>query len=984
MRFKRAIGCGLLLCGVVILGSGRPLIPLEDQVEVPLVPAGISELEVTVAGGLAYLFDEDDDSKVVQVLGDFSLTLGDAGGQSLRSQDAVLWISEAEHEGRRYRRLDILLWRDAQIRELGGTLTTGPALFVSLSTFGKVTLNVDDVAFDPPREDELYQRGGQIRAALAEQAGLLGHVDVSLRVFDASGLEDGEKEEPEQRWRLRVEGPTALETRDGERVFTAMGGVYLARGNPGKNNYIEIRADAMVVFLSSNRMDAEGGPTSGAASLGGVRDPEAAPEPGKRVVAPQRRAAGNEAVMQIGFGEEQSFEAVYLEGDVVITQGDNMIRGDRLYYDPTRSRALILDGVVRTLVRSRGLPLYLRAKEIRQLSANEFGASEAMLSTSEFHTPHYHIGAGQVELVDESAPDPASRETDLRAGRFRVRNATLNFEGVPVLYWPYIQGNLDTSETSIRSVRSGYSDDFGVEVETEWNLFNLVGLAQPEGFETTLSLDYFSHRGPAIGVDAEYERDNYFGLLRSYLLDDRGEDTLGREREDPSFQGERGRFLWRHRQYLEDDWEASLELSYISDRNFLEEFFEREFDLEKEQETLFYLKKQVDNWAVTGLLQWRILPFTSQTEHMPDLAAYWIGEPVGDFATWFSEYRLGVVRRRGADQNFFEFLTEGEQVSSGTTGRSDTRQEVTFPLDLGPVRLVPFAVARGSTWTEGQDEGGMARAFASYGVRGSMYLSRVYPEAKSELLDINGIRHIIKPDIVAWASHSNVDSDELYPFTYGVESIDEVDGVTLGLRQRWQTKRGEGENFRLVDVFTWDLELGVFNDSVGDREGIGFTSYSRPENSIARNHISSSFIWRVNDRTAILNETNYDLNDQSLDVLNFSVAVERTPRLSYLVGYRYVGETSSNLLGFGANYRLTEKHTLAIRDQFDLDRGETLEFTVGLIRRFPRWYGAVSFELDQAEDDFGMSFSVWPEGLTNVALGSRRFTGLATSTRITP
>jgi hypothetical protein len=48
----------------------------------------------------------------------------------------------------------------------------------------------------------------------------------------------------------------------------------------------------------------------------------------------------------------------------------------------------------------------------------------------------------------------------------------------------------------------------------------------------------------------------------------------------------------------------------------------------------------------------------------------------------------------------------------------------------------------------------------------------------------------------------------------------------------------------------------------------------------------------------------------------------------------------------------------------------------------PRWYSAVSFELDEAEDDFGISFSLWPEGLPQAALGSRRFTGLANTTRI--
>jgi hypothetical protein len=56
-----------------------------------------------------------------------------------------------------------------------------------------------------------------------------------------------------------------------------------------------------------------------------------------------------------------------------------------------------------------------------------------------------------------------------------------------------------------------------------------------------LTLDYFSERGPAVGVDADYERDKYFGIVRSYLLSDDGEDFLGRERESTSPHDTRGR-----------------------------------------------------------------------------------------------------------------------------------------------------------------------------------------------------------------------------------------------------------------------------------------------------------------------------------------------------------------------------------------------------------------------------------------------------------
>ena len=71
-----------------------------------------------------------------------------------------------------------------------------------------------------------------------------------------------------------------------------------------------------------------------------------------------------------------------------------------------------------------------------------------------------------------------------------------------------------------------------------------------------------------------------------------------------------------------------MELSYLSDRGFLEEFFESEFDNGKEQETLLHLKKQRANWAFTALAQTRLMDFTTATERLPDLGFFVVGQPL--------------------------------------------------------------------------------------------------------------------------------------------------------------------------------------------------------------------------------------------------------------------------------------------------------------------------------------------------------------------
>ena len=45
---------------------------------------------------------------------------------------------------------------------------------------------------------------------------------------------------------------------------------------------------------------------------------------------------------------------------------------------------------------------------------------------------------------------------------------------------------------------------------------------------------------------------------------------------------------------------------------------------------------------------------------------------------------------------------------------------------------------------------------------------------------------------------------------------------------------------------------------------------------------------------------------------------------------------------------------------------------------------ATTFQLDNVQDDFGVSFSAWPEGLPEAAIGNRRYTGIPEHIGIAP
>ena len=960
-----------VLWSVAAAVAAQPPVPLGDPVEKPLLPAGVSNADVEMFGDLAYLWTEADGSSAVYFVGDFELQMGQ---RRLSAREAVAWLTRRSYQGLDYVQFEVVLWRDAKVVESAGTVTRGPALFVTLASSGSVRTSADRKALTSPGDQPTYLEAVRIRNAMRNRVPAPGSQTSPITVLD---LKQGPSNAPEVRPAVSYYGrDLTIDQLDDRTVLTVIGDVYVYRGAVDDGPVLELRADAAVIFLAQK-------PQQPAEVEPDIDETRRAFSPGNKnplsTVGVDVGAVGVEGIEKV--------ESVYLEGDIVLTYGDRMVRASRMYYDFVHDKALILDAVVRAVEPTRRLPIYLRAKRIRQLSATEFQASDAKLSTSEFYTPHYHLGAGELTLVDLSTLDPLTREpAGVVSGSFKVKDATANLEGVPVLYWPVVSGRLDDSETSLKQVRAGYSDDFGVEFQSGWELFNVLGLEKPRGFDGSLRLDYFSERGPATGVDLDYQTDNSFGLFRGYYVHDDGEDNLGgRFRDEIPDTKNRGRVTLRHRQYLPDDWQATFEISYISDKNFLEEWFEQEFDQGKEQETLVYLKKQVDNWAFTAHLQYQLLDFVTTTERLPEFTFRLIGESLGDFATFFSENRAGFVRFRGADREFFADLRRGgRERDSGTTARADARQEVEIPFSIGDLRIVPFGSVRGTGYDDTPTGGGDGRFLGAYGVRASAYAWKVLSDVRNELLDIDGIRHLVKTDVVAWAAHSNRDSGDFFAFDENVDGIDEIDGVSIGVRQRFQTRRGAPDKRRTVDLLTLDVELGLFNDAENDEFTNGFVSPTRPENSISRNYINAATVYRINDSTNLSGEMNYDLNDGEIDIFTLTYAVERTPRLSYLAGYRYLGEIDSNLLGFGMNYRVNEKYTLALREELDIERGETAEFDLGVIRKFPRWFVAVTFALDEIEDDVGISVSAWPEGLPRATIGNSRFTGLATSTGIRP
>lgn len=789
----------------------------------------------------------------------------------------------------------------------------------------------------------------------------------------ASEAQAAESERVEEfRYPINIAGlwdpePVIERTRleDGSYVATVTGRFYLWQKLNEEGDIIEFQADNAVIYYSEDSLEME-----------------------EEGVAGDTLASGE-------------VESVYLRGGIIITEAERTVRADEAYYDFRNKKALAVNAEMRSYDEKRQIPIYLRAHEIRQVADNIFTADDITLTTSEFYVPQVSMTASSIVVTDLTAIERRKGliEEDDTSYDAVMKDTRLKFEDTSVFYWPKIRTDLERPDIPMRSLRIGDDGEMGMTVESRWHLSRMLGRKEPEGVDSTLAVDYFGKRGFGTGAEIEYEREDYYGLIDSYVMQDRlQEDDLGRinSRQDVKVNEDyRGRFFFRHRHYLPYDWQISLEASWASDRNFIEWFYPKEFDLEKKDETVVHLKRIWDIYGFSLLGKFHINDHLTETEEHPTAEFHVKGLSFWDNKlTYYSDTQISRLRERIADgvdspisEKYHTFIT--------------SRHEVDMPFSVGTWKVVPFVA--GSYGFEDQTLSGFNTdidgdrvnaekdvTLAEFGVRAATMFQKTDKSVRSKFWDLDGMRHIIKPhtEIVMYA-----DSDE---------TVEMRDVLNAGVSQRWQTHRGKGNNRRLVDWMRLDTDITWVDESWGDSAGPALFIWNNPavpfkmrrtasDFGVLRNSVTADYEWKVSNMMTILSDLNYDIQSGSVQQFNAGVARHVFPDLSYYIGSRYlkrvevsvpqdnIYEQGSHSVVAAATYSISPRYTLTMSQEYNFDYGENVGTEVTLIRRYHRMLYGLTFSRDDSRDEEALMFSMWPQGIKELAFGERRYVTLTGS-----
>lgn len=923
----------------------------------------------------------------------------DADKNHMTARQAVIWVTAVKKAVLDHDRVEIVLIGDTSLVQPDGVTRSGPRLYVDARVRGTIRLVAPREGGDRS-ESELYRLAESMRPKLLKG----GQPSGQWTMEEEAGPTTQPSTRPVRHLQpvtISADSFITRQTPDGVVAAILTGKVALLQKGT-KGDVIELMADRAVMFT----------PFQSLMNL----------TPAEQIKTVERAVTG-----------------VYLEGDVRIIHTPanpakepvQRLTANRAFYDFTTDRAVLTDVVLYTHDLKANIPIVVRAQVLRQLSSSatrqEYEAEKTRLSSSTFHTPSYSIGASSAYIRQtETGSELYGTQTD-----FVATNATFAFGNIPVFYLPVVGGTV-TERSALYGAQMHNSNAFGFGVSTEWGLFETLGRLPPKDLEASYKLDYYSKRGPAGGLDAKYkggfiertlEPWSFSGELTSYGVYDHGEDVLGRRRFDVSREEDefRSRIYWQHQHFFPGDWQMQLSGGYISDPTFEEEWFGRDFRTRPPRDTALYLKRQRDSEAITFLTSWQPNDFVTvadlvqeqfEVDRPFEFGYRRIGDSlVNDTFTFFSANTVSALRFDPSTANMFSDLgfwfspglpslgtpynvnhpTPSAAVNDDITYRGDFRQEIDWPFSIGKFRAVPYIVGRYTPYSQGIDGSAVERLYGAGGLRLATSFWKVDDSVRSEMFDLNRLRHVIEPELNLYAAAESSDPTEVFVYDEQIDNIRDISAMQWALHQRWQTKRGGPGGWRSVDFVSLDLEWNYFFNQppevqLNPVDSRGLYYVSMPEASIARNSVNMDAAWQVSNTVRILGNANINTDYGNLARGSIGVSVNMDPRLGYYVGLRHVdsvtfkdadGNTASDipvnglpfifdkqdLFIFAFDYALTRQYRLHVAESYDFAQGFSNRSAISLTRKFDRFYIAVGVHVDYIANESSVFFNFWPEGM---------------------
>lgn len=644
----------------------------------------------------------------------------------------------------------------------------------------------------------------------------------------------------------------------------------------------------------------------------------------------------------------------YAEGNVRIVQEDASFFCERMYSNLKENRGILVKGEFFGTgeLRGRAQPLHFRADSIRKLCEELYVMDNAGFTTCLYGVPHYEVRVSRARLVG----DPKDGILSLEDAYFDNPFLTIPMPDASIQigrerYFP------------VKSVKAGNSSRFGphliVVLEEEYDslgqaLHSALGVNRPFSGDVEFELDLYSKRGLGLGPELMYESPGFYkGYLKGYYINDNEDEDQGGR---PIKENKRGRIRTQNRFNVDENTLLDLELSYITDRGFLDEYYEKEFKTGKEQETLAYIHNTEGSMGYSLLTRWRLNDFQTQDEYLPqgvwDVLSLPVLGGVDEPPDGFME-SLGVFYSHRAEASQVRNRPDDAlNVPSYRVLRGDYLSTFDAPFKLSALKVTPFYENRLSLFSRtDDDESSVGRAVESFGVR-SGFLMHARSEYQNEFLMIDGLRNILEPSIQYKNNFAiSRESNELIQFDE-MEEPSRGDEISLNLRQRLQTRKPQDK----TDTHT--LYDGLFRLPIYPDERLSTNGHTKGNLNFDL-IFSPLFIKKPLKNLRVYEKGEFNLDKKRLENITSQLTLRPHEDFALNIWHNWIRSTQ-DYLGWSARTLLTPKWEVEVGFEYDLHLHRWAERRLTFRRRAHQWIFEFTGEVDKGDDDKSFTISITP------------------------
>ena len=619
---------------------------------------------------------------------------------------------------------------------------------------------------------------------------------------------------------------------------------------------------------------------------------------------------------------------LYLEGPVEFFEGGQRVgSADALYIDRVEGHGWLSNARIEVRDRIGGSRFVLKVTSnwLRISADGSLVSDNARVTTCEHADPHYEIKTTKLRMEPTGDPNLPWRVkmsgNAIQIGDwFKIPLPPINYiadeEGEPALE------NLRFGESGQfgPSVGFGYSRD----VETYGSTLDRL-LKGDEGgrFDSKfrVDVDYLGSRGLLLDLSLRLTSEDRYRSRTDFAFIPDGDEDRGLV-EVPEDQRDTLRTWLRSRSRFflgEDEW-LELVVSDQSDPGVQAEFFEREYlDFEERETFVHWRKAWGANYASASAVT-TLDEFQTQVEELPELE--YVRQRTSVLETdaaplvYSSATEAGWYRRQEGDPFYEAPFADG--FGEQSTWRFDSEHRFEAPVELGVAgaRLIPFATARWTGWSEaGAGEDMPARTLVTGGAR---LVSTFWRRTAR-----GGIQEL--SPLIGWSADAVTQQTGGEPLFIDDDTEDLLTGrfVDLGLRGR---SRGE---WLFGTPFAFDGEArtrwGTELDTGAETRWLPLELLGELETKLGPVPVR------------LYHDTRLDTEDRQTDYSRTNLSFDPIPRMTVNLAFATGRDTDGVRLyeaaNFGGSYRFSPKWELEGQQTLNLETNNSLDAR-GTIRRY--------------------------------------------------